>query len=151
MCRFIFVTTFIDPKAAVKLMSSTASLQQNHNTVKFVYVTTFIDQKQQSNLKYRKNEGLKKIFTDGGWGVGQEKENSRRSDPVFCLEHDDGVAADHDHADQVALAGLGKLDGLVQDEVHEGVEASEDALDGPASIDLQVDLEREYYFVIRTF
>jgi hypothetical protein len=41
----------------------------------------------------------------------------------------------------VAFSGLGKLDGLVQDEVHERVEASEDALDSPAAVDLQVDLE----------
>ena len=69
------------------------------------------------------------------------KEASLRSNPVFGLQHDDGVASDDHHADGRALSGLGELDGLVQDEVHEGVEASEDALDRSATVDLQMDLE----------
>ena len=49
------------------------------------------------------------------------------------------VAADHCHPNDVFLAGLRELDGLVEDEVHEGVEAAEDSLDGAVPVDLEVD------------
>ena len=38
------------------------------------------------------------------------------------------------------LSGLGHLDALVEDEVHEGVEAPEHALNVTTAVDLQADL-----------
>ena len=70
------------------------------------------------------------------------KKNRTRSNPVFGFEQDDGVASDDDHPDDGSLSALGELDRLVQHQVHERVEASEDALNGPAAVDLQMDLEK---------
>ena len=70
------------------------------------------------------------------------KKNRTRSNPVFGFEQDDGVASDDDHPNDGSLSALGELDRLVQHQVHERVEASEDALNGPATVDLQMDLEK---------
>ena len=61
-------------------------------------------------------------------------------DPLLGVQHHNRVSADHRQPDGVPLAGLrGELDGLVEDEVHEWVEAAEDPLDGAVPVDLEVD------------
>merc|ERR1719220_895668 len=60
-------------------------------------------------------------------------------DSLLGVQHHHRVAADDSHPDSVPLPGLSELDGLVEDEVHEWVEAAEDALDGAVPVDLEVD------------
>jgi hypothetical protein len=63
------------------------------------------------------------------------------SDPILSFEHDDRVSANDDHPDLLLLSGLGELDGVVQDDVHERVEAAKETLNSASAVDLQVDLE----------
>ena len=68
---------------------------------------------------------------------------SNSDDPILRLEHDHRVTANDDHPDLLLLAGLAELGRLVQHEIHEGVEAAEDPFHSPATVDLQVDLQRD--------
>ena len=42
---------------------------------------------------------------------------------IFGLQHYDRVAAKNHHPDVVPVAGFGKLEGLIQDQIHEGIKS----------------------------
>ena len=83
--------------------------------------------------KEETSKGLSFIHNNWRW--------DSNSDPIFSLEHDHRVATNNNHSDLLLLARLCELDGLVQHQVHEGVESSEDALNCTTSIDFQVNLK----------
>jgi len=60
-------------------------------------------------------------------------------DSIPGLQHHHAVPADHHHSDLVLRLLLGELDGIVQHEVHEGVEPAQGALHLPAAVDPEVD------------
>ena len=73
--------------------------------------------------------------------IGIVVESDSVSDPILRFEHDDRVSSDDDHPDLLRLSGLGELGRVVENDVHERIEAAQDPFNSPTSVDLQVDLK----------
>jgi len=56
--------------------------------------------------------------------------------PIQRLQHDDRVAANHDHPDLLLLAGLLLLDGFVDDEIHERIVTAQNPRQLTSAVDL---------------
>jgi hypothetical protein len=56
-------------------------------------------------------------------------------DAIQWLEHDDAVSADNDHTNFVVLLLRNLLDGIIQSDIHEGIESTQDA--GNLSVGIQ--------------
>lgn len=76
------------------------------------------------------------ILDEGTEPVGWDLRFSRALYSFQSFQHDDAVPSDHHHADVVLLPARRHLHALVNDQVHEGVEAPQDALDVPAAVQL---------------
>lgn len=74
------------------------------------------------------DEGMEVVDGDLGF--------SRGLYPFQSFQHDDAVPSDHHHADVVLLPARRHLHALVDHQVHEGVEAPQDALHVPAAVQL---------------
>ena len=63
------------------------------------------------------------------------------SQTILSFEHYHRISPQYHHANVIFVASFGKLNGIVDDQVHEGIKSSQDSFNCPTAVDFQMDLK----------